>query len=132
MSEELYKGWLHLLYFNAYLKGTVHINYAVIDQRLTCMAKKDQTLYDLYFSDSYSLHFYLTWRLLSTIFLLIFKIKIPKMKKVFYFCNVCNSYLKHFYSTNDVMGSFTSLYVLLLGVKQFELAPNILIILQAS
>lgn len=64
-------------------------------------------------------------------FLLIFKIKIPKMKKVFDFCNVCNSYLKHFYSTNNVMGSFTSLYVLLLGVKQFELAPNILIILQA-
>lgn len=53
------------------------------------------------------------------------------MKKVFDFCNVCNSYLKRFYSTNDVMGSFTSLYVLLLGVKQFELAPNILIILQA-
>lgn len=36
----------------------------------------------LHFSDSYSLHFYLTYRLLSTMFLLIFKIKIHKMKKV--------------------------------------------------
>lgn len=43
--------------------------------------EKDQTLYDLYFSDSYSLHFDLTCRLLSTMFLLIFKIKIHKMKK---------------------------------------------------